>query len=381
MFTHFHHRSRGISRRSRHVYIALLVVAALGWTFGAHGRTRLPAALAAEVSPTTTPISDSSEAPVFNPFPATDGMTETVQLVLNEYQQAGGGMSVQAEPAVGPVAVPAVLAQVYLPLVVKGTGERPATPTPTSIPPTATPTSIPPTATPTSRPPGERADVSVTLWPAPSIRIARDGTIAYEVRVKNYGGGAAGSTWVKLPYNRQQMIPSGSRFSKQGDWVSEVTDTSVTLSFGPVAPGEYRVGTLFMRINGTLANNTVLHMRAAYGWGDGRGNGSGTTNWTPLLVGSSSDSAAWVWLTVDPVSGSVGTTHQFFTDRFIPGEGIITWLNTPSGVKPLDLRGTADSMGRITMPFRSTGLAPGTYSLVLYGARSNLTAVATFYVR
>lgn len=73
--------------------------------------------------------------------------------------------------------------------------------------------------------------------------------------------------------------------------------------------------------------------------------------------------------------------HRFFTDRFIPGEGIIPWLNTPSGVKPLDVRATADSYGRVRLDLASTGLAPGNYGLVLYGARSNLTAVAGFTVQ
>ena len=66
--------------------------------------------------------------------------------------------------------------------------------------------------------------------------------------------------------------------------------------------------------------------------------------------------------------------------RFIPGEGIYTWLNTPDGVKGLELRGVADQLGRVWLDFPSTGLRPGTYQIVAYGARSNLTGVATFYI-
>jgi hypothetical protein len=80
------------------------------------------------------------------------------------------------------------------------------------------------------------------------------------------------------------------------------------------------------------------------------------------------------------VGGYAGTTHHFFSDRFIPGEGIITWLNTPDGVEALELRGQADLMGRVWIDFESNWRRSGAYSLVLYGARSNLTGVATFYV-
>jgi hypothetical protein len=59
---------------------------------------------------------------------------------------------------------------------------------------------------------------------------------------------------------------------------------------------------------------------------------------------------------------------------------VIAWLNTPSGVKPLELRGTADIYGRVSLSFSSAGLASGNYGLVAYGARSGLTAVAGFTV-
>ena len=86
-------------------------------------------------------------------------------------------------------------------------------------------------------------------------------------------------------------------------------------------------------------------------------------------------------LSVEPFAGSAGTTHHFFSDRFIPGEGVVTWLNTPDGVEPLELRGIADPMGRIWLDLKSSGLPPASYQIVLYGARSNLTGVASFNVQ
>ena len=104
------------------------------------------------------------------------------------------------------------------------------------------------------------------------------------------------------------------------------------------------------------------------------------SNWAPVVTGAGNESAPWVPLLVDPIGAYAGTTHHFYTDRFIPSEGIYTWLNTPYGVEPLELRGTADLLGRVWLDFSSMGLRPGTYQLVSYGARSNLTGVATFYV-
>ncbi|HEX5689784.1 MAG TPA: hypothetical protein VFX76_07275, partial [Roseiflexaceae bacterium] len=238
-----------------------------------------------------------------------------------------------------------------------------------------------PTPTPKPEPDPDPADVAVTIWPAPSIRVARGGVLAYEIRVKNYGKGDAEAIEVRLPYDKNQIVVTGSSFQNSSDWVSNLTDSQVTVSFGALKAGKARAATLYFQVGSTLFENTVISGRANFSWSGDRSHGGGTTNWAPVLVGGSNDSAVWVWTTVDPVSGLAGTTHHFFSDRFIPGEGIITWINTPDGVEPLELRGQADLMGRVWIDFKSNFRRSGTYSLVLYGARSNLTGVATFYVQ
>jgi hypothetical protein len=324
-----------------------------------------------------------------DPFPATTSMTDTVMAVVQEYEQRRANRTLADA---WPVKIAAQESRLFLPhirthyiVVVPPTPtatmtSEPPTPTATNIPPTVTPTSTTPPPTWTPEPAPVPADVATTLWPSPSIRVARNGTLAYEIRVKNYGEGEAGGNSVRLPYNKQQMTVVDSRFNKPGDWVSELADDHVTVTFGRISPGEYRTATIIFRVNGWLPDNTVIHMRATAAWSDGAGGGSTRTNWAPILVSPANASAGWVWTEVDPLGGWPGTNHRFFSDRFIPGEGIVTWINTPGGVKPLDLRGTADRDGRVTLDFRSSGLPAGTYSLVLYGARSNLTGVATFYV-
>jgi hypothetical protein len=297
-----------------------------------------------------------------DPFPSTETMTETISSVLAAYHQ---------RHIAGPVSVQLMDMQVFIPSVTR--------PQPTPAPgPEPTPT---PSPTPRPEPPPPPADVAVTIWPAPSIRVARDGTLAHEIRVKNYGDGDAEVIHVRLPYDKRQLTVTGSKLNGADDWVSELEDDHVTVTFGRLRADRSRTATIFFRVNRVLPDNTVLSMRASYTWSDERRDDHGSSNWAPVLVGGGNDSAPWVWVRVDPFAGTAGTTHHFFSDRFIPGEGVITWLNTPDGVKPLNLRGIADPMGRIWLDFKSTGLRPASYQIVLYGARSNLTGVASFNVQ
>lgn len=308
-------------------------------------------------------------------FPPTEAMTDTVNTVvatLSELPQPPlppeavlQAMDIAA-PALRDANLP-VNYQLYLPLLLQGAAAGDAA-----------------TTQPDATTRASGADVAVTIWPAPSIRVARRGTLAYEIRLANYGNGEAASIRVNLPYNQNQFTLVNARFkSGSGDWVSSTKNNQITITFGRLKKGERRTGTIYLQVKDNLPNDTVISMRAKFDWSDGRSGGKGSSNWAPVLVGSSNDTSAnqWVWLSVDPVRGRVGTTHRFFTDRFIPNEGIITWLNTPNGVKPLDLRATADSDGRVWLNFSSSGRTPGTYQLVVYGARSNLTAVGTFIVQ
>jgi hypothetical protein len=320
-----------------------------------------PVAHAAVPTPSALPI-PVVDAPdiILNPFPVpvTDAMTETVRMVLVVYER-----TMRIHPELAPLAIPNSGSLVHFPVILTA---------PTVAPPS--------TPTPTPKPRIRRADLAVTIWPNPSIRVARGGTLAYEIRLKNYGHANTTIAHVTLPYQSHQLRLTGSHFNRPDDWVSQVTSDRVVVTFARLESGAACTGTLFFQVNEALADNTVISMRASYEWSDDHGTRSWQTNWAPVLVGGGNDSAPWVWLAIDPVASPPGTTHHLFTDRFIPGEGIVTWLNTPSGVRPLDLRGVADLMGRVWLDFTSEDLAPGTYSLVLYGARSNLTAIVTLYV-
>jgi hypothetical protein len=319
-----------------------------------------------ETPPAPTP--DEEDESILNPFPVpvTEEMTQTVMAVLADYEQMSVARQ-QEEEAVAdviePLYIPNSFTLVYIPFVSTVTASPATEPTPTPEPPPPPP-----------------ADIAVAIWPNPSIYVARNGLLVYEIRVKNYGKGSASYVHVKLPYTTQQMNVTDSSFERTSDWVSELTADHVTVTFGGVAAQAYCEAKIFFKVGQYLEHNTVISTRASYTWSDRRDGGEWRSNWAPVLVGSGDASAPWVWLKVGPVYGVAGTTYHFFTDRYIPGEGIYIWLNTPTGVEPLELRGQADLMGRVWLDFQSTGLKPGTYCMVLYGARSNLTAIANFSV-
>lgn len=263
------------------------------------------------------------------------------------------------------------ISTVYLPLLRKAApaGQQPPPPTP-----------VPPTPTPQPEP-AKAADVAVTIWPKPSIWVARGAILEYEIRLANYGQGAASQTTVVFPINRAQVSQfSTSLDSRAGDWVRSVDEKSIAIVFGKLESGAKRSGKLFMRVASDLPYQSLIDVRASYTFRDAANGGGQRTNWAPVLVGSGPSDAPYIWVRVTPDRGPAGTRHSFFTNRFLPGEGVTTWLNTPRGVQPLSLCGTANSEGIVDLVFNSAGLARGTYQLVLYGQRSGLTGVASFIV-
>jgi hypothetical protein len=315
----------------------------------------------AKPAPATVRAQAGDGDQILNPFPVsmTETMTHTVRTVLAGYIS----MPEEAQSAqLRAMVVPNKGVLIYLPAI-KAARATPPAPTPTPTPRLAKP-----------------ADLAITIWPSPSIIVIHGQALIYELRATNYGKGQATRVVVTLPYANQQMIVIDSRLTDPRDWVSEVTADHVEVTFGPVTAGEERTAAIVFRVRETLADRTVISMRADYRWDDHRNGGAWRSNWAPVVSGAGNESAPWVPVLIDPIGGFAGTTHHFSTDRFIPSEGIYTWLNTPQGVRPLELRGVADLLGRVWLDFASTGLQSGTYQLVLYGARSKLTGVATFSV-
>src|SRR5262245_816723 len=196
-------RSRAITEGAVLIALLLLLILLFGAAYDSVVVGAAPQQDATAQLPTAAP------QPRPNPFPATNSMTETISSVLAAYNQN----RIQADAGAGPVPVQLTDSLTYLAYITR--------PQPT-VAPAPDPT-VTPSPSPTTRPEPEPdpADVAVTLWPAPSIRVARDGTLAYEIWVRNYGDGAAEHIQVRLPYDKQRLTVTSSKFNDPADWVSE----------------------------------------------------------------------------------------------------------------------------------------------------------------
>jgi hypothetical protein len=339
---------------------ALALVAML---FSYLGGAVAGAAPAAQGSPTA--------APEGTPVAQEASLPAEAAAALEAYLAANGDAGLAAEESQLPASLSNSFTYMHLAQLLNspGTGQGPITPTP---------------VTPTPEPEPDAADVSVRLWSDPSIRVIRGGTFTYEIRVRNHGDGSADQIKVTLPYRRDQYTLLEGKFDgRKGDWVSNIGDKTITVTFGGLAPNTERTGRLIFRAASNLANDTVLDIRATYGWDDDAdGADDRKSNWQPLLVGAGNASAPWVWTAIGPTSGPASTVFRVDSNRFIPGETVVTWLNLPGGkVKALDLRGTANALGAVELYFQDSKLPAGNYQIVLYGQRSGLTGVASFSIR
>ncbi|HMQ32629.1 MAG TPA: hypothetical protein PKD53_18000 [Chloroflexaceae bacterium] len=249
-----------------------------------------------------------------------------------------------------------------------------------------------PTPTPDPRP--ERsADVAVTVRARPSILVRPGNLITYTFTLRNTGDAQASETRVTMPFNPNQVTPiATSLSSRSGDWLSELGRDRYTVTFGPLGRGAERSGQVVVRVNGGLpvrpADPVILDARARYTWRDGNTGGERRSNWAPVVVGAGSTHGDFVWVRVSPDRGPIGTTHVFFSNRFLPGERVSAWVNVnrgAGGVRALSLAGTANALGEVELRLRSTDPSPdlprGTHQIVLAGQRSGLQGVVDFVVQ
>lgn len=223
--------------------------------------------------------------------------------------------------------------------------------------------------------PPPRADVAVTIRPEPSIRVARSSQLTYRIFVRNYGTLGADSVVVELPHDPALIDLTNFAAEGAGDFVSADEPGRTEVTFGPVAAGERRTATLLYVVSGTAPDDTVISVRANYSY-EAAEDGGGRSNWAPVLIGSFSNTSRYVFLAVTPSQAPVGTIVSVFSDRFIPYEPVVAWLDTTTGIEPLEVDLAADAFGRVSFGLPTRDLAPGTYEVVLYGQRSRLTGVS-----
>lgn len=230
-------------------------------------------------------------------------------------------------------------------------------------------------------PPPPEPDVDVTIRQTPSSEIQRGATLTYEFRVRNTGTAAASKTVIDLFYNRDVMAPSGSDLNaSQGDWINFDDGFQLSISFGRVEAGQTRSGKVFFRIGSNVPFGTIIESRALYNCNVGQ---CRTNTVRVQVVRDFQPPVGTVRLLVQPDRATAGASRQITSDQYMPGERVISWINGPNGIIPLDLTTTADAAGRIRFDIRPSdlGLVPWDgYGFVAFGQSSGVTGLGPFIV-
>lgn len=361
-------RTISTKRRAWRLPLGLLLIAILSLAL-------VPAF--AQDGPPAEPLLPNTEPEAGLELQAALSEEEAVALALAEY--AANEDAVAALAALPADAFMLTSRMIFLPQVMTGSGA--------TIPPGQNPTPTP------ERKPERSADVAVTVRATPSIFVRPGDLITYKFTLRNLGDGEARETKVYAPINRRYVTPINTSLdSKAGDWLSENSEERFVVTFGPLAKGATRSGKVVVRVASDLpirmSDPVRIEMRARYTWRDGNDGGERRSNWAPVLVGSGPVHADFVWLRVTPDRAPAGTPHVFYSNRFLPGETISTWVNVnrgAGGVRALSVRGTANANGEVELRVRSTDTNPdlpqGTHQIVLAGQRSGLQGVIDFIVQ
>jgi len=228
---------------------------------------------------------------------------------------------------------------------------------------------------------------------ADSLQISPGDTLSIKIRITNPLTSTLRKIVVKLDYDSGQLTPVDSDFHRDSDWVSDLSDRRVTLTFKNIGAGKSRTGKVLFRVNQPMPGNTSVDLHAKFNWSvdattsNPSMHGSGSTDGDePLIVAPDGvltnpnviDSVPQT--AIEPRSGASGTQFRAHASGFKGGERISIWLNTPNGVAAVPHDLIANANGEVWPEFSSDNLVPGSYGLVIYGQESTQTLVVPFTV-
>ncbi len=224
------------------------------------------------------------------------------------------------------------------------------------------------------------ATTAPTISVAPvTASVSAGGTLMYTIQVDNDRSGSK-DLWrvdVTLFYDRGTLTLVDSKLRSRHDWVSEVTDGKVTVQFGSIKHGDDRSATLVFQVNPAVASGAPIQAHAAYHWWAADTNRTGNCHIDDVIVAGAHVTQP---VSIVPNAGPPGTVFQITASGFAAEERVVTWLNTPGGVRALTLAGKASTAGNIRLQFESAGLAPGAYGLVLHGTDTEREVVLPFAI-
>lgn len=225
------------------------------------------------------------------------------------------------------------------------------------------------------------ADIWVVQRLSPNHGVIPGSIITVQVVTTNMGKGAAKNTRITMPFDPAKVRLIDASFSKEAAWVSSVVTNSLTINTGPVGVNEVITGTVRFQVFETLARDVALGERLSFVWIDNAGSGRGKSNLPVLVTAAATDNRSIYALAVNPSRGPAGSRFTFSSAIFASNEAVSAWYNLPDASARAVGSFAADDDGKVNLVFDAPAtLAPGVYSMVIYGHRTGFAAVALFTV-
>lgn len=220
-------------------------------------------------------------------------------------------------------------------------------------------------------------EIRLWLW-VNQENVARGTVLEYEVFVSNRGTSGTERLEVTIPLQRRTMQVLTVRFDDKASWVSAISEDAITMMFGKVASNGSKRAWVVFRIKDDAPSGTIT-ARAEARWSGG-GDIRVRSDDTAFYVGTAAPISGPA-ANVTPASGSAGTLLTFAAQRLYPEETLFTWVNAPDGkVLVTDLTGRTAKDGSAQLRYKTDGLAPGDYTMVIFSQVSKVTLVVPFRI-
>ncbi len=224
----------------------------------------------------------------------------------------------------------------------------------------------------------ETPALTVKLWATPSS-VQRGDVVSYEMTIENSDAARASRVRVTLPLSGYFTVVKTS-FDNRATWVEGLDRSAIIVMFGRLNRSERRTATVYVKIGADAPSGLTIDTTARLRHDDDGGEAVKSNRTTIAIVGAppAHGTPTGPHASVAPASAPSGARLMFQIGGYFPQEPISTWLNAPDGVRETRLSGRTDDHGDLTLTFATAKLAPGSYSMVIYGATSTATVVVPF---
>lgn len=248
----------------------------------------------------------------------------------------------------------------------------------------------------------DHASVKIAVTPADSSMIGSGKTFTDTVVVSTEGHATSRDVVLNVQFDPAVVQLQGVQFNRASAWVTKTMPNGFEASLGKLgSDGDSITLTASFVALQAFSPNNPLQAQLNTSWRDSSGSHSSTL--TTVLDEASGQTAIPLAATSD---GAVNLTSAAFN----PGEAVTFWYNKPDGTAATlylhdgklvtsaqhkehlgtSTRSTnvdnassllAGAQGQIAIPFSTSGLTPGSYSIVARGARSSITVVTPFIIQ